>query len=907
MQTPRIIPLAKTPSGALAAAARHAPYLARLEAQYGEELASLGAEAVFEAALQEVLACPNTADRDDILCRLRVSRKRAHAAIAALDLSGLDLPERTTLRMTQLADACLSKALDWAVAARGLSTTGLFVIALGKMGAGELNYSSDIDLAAFFDPDLFDPGGRDAGDTASRVVQAAMRLLDDQTADGFVFRTDLRLRPDPSSTPVAVSVRRALIYYQTVGQNWERMVWIKGRPAAGDLAAASRFIENITPFVWRPHLDYWAIADVHAIKNMINTKANTGTSGAAANVKLGPGGIREIEFFAQTQQIILGGHVPSLRAPSTLQALKSLADHGVVSAAVHDDLSLAYPFLRAVEHRIQMLGDQQRHSLPEDPGDRRAVAALCGFGGLEEFEAGLAQTRRVVHDHYSRLFATETRKRRSAIEGNLVFTGVDPDPGTVETLTGLGFEAPEDVIQTIARWHRGRTPATRTERGRELLTALLPDALVAMSGTGEADIAFRRFSQFLEGLSSGVQTLSMLGAEPGLLNDLIATLALAPHIGRSLAKRPSLLEALVSVEVRRPAPHIAPETDFETAIDLFRRWHAEQFFLIGHRLLHGELAASDAATAFSDLADTCAREMAAIAEAETQRRFGVAPGVWCVAAMGKFGGREMTAGSDLDMQLIFDRGEHDEAQAWFTRLTQRLITALAANTAEGHMYEVDMRLRPSGRAGPVATSIEAFDSYHRDGAWTWELMALTRLRPMIGDPALCERVTGIAQTAMLGARMKSELDADILDMRRRLWREKAPSGPWDLKQRAGGIVDLEFIVQQAMLKAGRPDVFYPSMSRAIRALHEFGFLTSEESGTLRMAHKFFQALQQVQRLAFGSGQTKAPVSRGLRDRMRRAVSGESFADVEVQLEWHCARISELRTKKIGTLETDSEV
>lgn len=900
-----ILPLATTPHAALAAGAAHAPYLARLDRQFGGELATSEANDVFLAAVRNIETLCETADRAEVIVALREERKRAHAAIAALDLSGRDSPGQTTQRMTRLADVCVAKALDWALAARGLSRTGLFLVALGKMGAGELNYSSDIDLAAFFDPDLFDSGNRDPADAASRVVQAAMRLLDEQTENGFVFRTDLRLRPDPSSTPVAVSVRRALIYYETVGQNWERMVWIKARPVAGDLEAAEAFIDRITPFVWRPHLDYWAIADVHAIKNMINTKANAASLTASANVKLGPGGIREIEFFAQTQQIILGGRIASLRAPGTLQALKKLSEQGVVDQDTYRDLAEAYPFLRGVEHRIQMLSDQQDHSLPAGGRDREAVAALCGYPDLHAFEHCLNEVRQRVHTHYSQLFATETRKRQSAIEGNLVFTGVDPDPGTIETLAALGFEAPEAVIEAVGRWHRGRIPATRTERGRELLTALLPDALSAMSVTGEADIAFRRFSQFLEGLSSGVQTLSMLTAEHRLLSDLIATLALAPQLGRTLAKRPSLLESLVSEDVRKAAPEIDPQADFETAIDLFRRWHAEAFFLIGHRLLHGDLRASDAARAFSDLADTSLQAMAAVAEAETVRRFGSPPGRWCVAAMGKFGGREMTAASDLDMQLIFDRDGHDEAQAWFTRITQRLITALSADTAEGHMYEVDMRLRPSGRAGPVATSVEAFESYHREAAWTWELMALTRLRPMAGDRELCARVTQIAHAAMLSAQKRPELDSDILDMRRRLWREKPPAGPWDLKLRDGGIVDLEFVVQRALLKAGRADVFQTSLSRAIPSLDRLGVLNTGDADVLLKGHKFLQALQQVQRLAVGDGKAEGPVSKGLRNRMMRAVSAQTFADVEAQLEEHCGRIADLRRREIGSLATES--
>lgn len=890
----------------IATAIEHAPYLRRLHNRLGDDLAALGPDGLYKAAMKTPLSEEANVTTEALMKALRLAKSQAHLAIAASDLDQSDPLLVTTGKITDFADMAVNAALSGTLASSGLQTDGLFLAALGKMGAGELNYSSDIDMAAFFDSDLFDCGDRDKVETASRIVRDAMRVLDQQTGDGYVFRTDLRLRPDPSSTPLAVSMRRAELYYESVGQNWERMVWIKGRPAGGDLKTGAAFLKMIEPFVWRRHLDYWAIADVHAIKHMINAKdGDKSLADIAADVKLSAGGIREIEFFVQTQQIILGGRNPDLRVRGTLDGLERLVALGAVDATTADDLADAYRQLRAIEHRIQMLNDQQTHKLPSSEDVRADVAALCGQSSLDAFDQAVLDIRRCVNHHYSELFADEARRHRASVSGNLVFTGVDDDPGTCETLAEMGFENPSHVIAAVRRWHRARTPATRTARGREILTAMLPDLLSAMGRTGEADHAFARFSQFFEGLRSGVQTLSMLSAEPELLEDLVNTLALAPRIATTLARRPGLLEALLSVSDRKGAPEISDDTDFETAMEAVRRWHGEQAFLIGHSLLHGRMPAREAAVEWSALAETCIRLMAAAAEAETKRRFGPRPGEWCIAALGKLGGREMTAGSDLDLLVIYEGQGDPDDQVWFTKFTQRLITALSAETGEGSLYEVDMRLRPSGRAGPVATSISAFETYHMGKAWTWEHMALTRLRPVAGDEALGKRVVEIALRVIREGGDPTTRTQDILDMRQRLWREKPPTGPWDLKMRAGGLVDIEFLVQQALLTGARVDTHHPELAGTIQALAEAGAFDETTAAELREAFRFLQSLQQVQRLAVGADLSQANLSAGLKDRFCRAVRIDKFADLEARLEQVCEGVAALRLKKIGPLATES--
>ncbi|NQY97634.1 MAG: bifunctional [glutamine synthetase] adenylyltransferase/[glutamine synthetase]-adenylyl-L-tyrosine phosphorylase [Henriciella sp.] len=891
--------LTNEPLAAIAAASEHAPYIAGL-AQSVEGAAD--PEALLQEAFELCTAVAGGAD--DPANLLRFAKKQAHLAIAAGDLCGQFPLAQTTRHITEFADAALGAAMSNALLQRGLSGDGLFAVALGKMGAYELNYSSDIDIAVFFDPDRFEGGEREPADAAIRCVRSVISLLDDRTPAGYVFRTDLRLRPDPSSTPVAVSTRRAELYYESVGQNWERMVWIKGRTAAGDQAAGQAFISALEPFVWRRHLDYWAIADVHAIKNMINAKVGAQSlEDPAPDVKLGPGGIREIEFFVQTQQIILGGRNPSLRVRGTLEGMQRLVDLGAVEASAASELAEAYAALRIVEHRVQMLEDAQTHTLPSFENRRAAVAALCGYSSLDKFDRELRDTRKCVHDHYRALFAEEAQKSQNAVDGNLVFTGVDNDPETVRTLHDLGFKTPDLVIETIRQWHRGRTPATRTTRGRELLTAILPDLLAAMGKTGEPDEAFRRFSRFFEGLRSGVQVLSMLVAETALMDDLVTTLAIAPRIADILARRPGLLEALLFVSDRKETPSIDPDTDFETGMELVRRWQGERAFLIGHQLLHGQIKARDAAAAWTELADTCIELMSRLAEFETIRRFDPPPGTWSVVGLGKLGGREMTAGSDLDLLVIYDPDDSDGAQKWFTRFTQRLITALSAETGEGRLYEVDMRLRPSGRAGPVATSISSFESYHQSDAWTWEHMALTRLRALSGDSKLGERIANLAeqviQTGDHGARTR-----DILEMRARLYRDKPAAGRWDLKMCDGGLVDLEFVTQHSILTADAPQALHPELSLALEQLAQTGEWSDQTYQTLSGAFAFLQALQQVQRMAHGGSISEADLSQGLKDRLCRAVDSPDFETLSRQLQSTCDSVTAVFREKLGTPPTD---
>ncbi|HWA60234.1 MAG TPA: bifunctional [glutamine synthetase] adenylyltransferase/[glutamine synthetase]-adenylyl-L-tyrosine phosphorylase, partial [Caulobacteraceae bacterium] len=733
------------------------PYLASLTRIAPDRLRrTLGGDpgVRLEAILTETLACGADLERGPE--RLRVLKGDLHLLTALCDLGGVWDLDKVTGALTRFADAAVAAALD--IAAREALDTGrlarlgegaegplpgYFAIAMGKHGAFELNYSSDIDISIFYDPEALPlADGVEHGPFVRRFTERFQTLLQQRTPDGYVFRVDLRLRPDPSSTPLAVPVDAAFEYYESVGQNWERAAFIKARAVAGDLPRASAFLAELQPFVWRRNLDFAAIADIHSIKRQIHAhKVDERLAAKGADLKLGRGGIREIEFYVQTQQLILGGRHPELRSNRTLQALAALTEAGHVTEAARDELTEAYVWLRALEHRAQMLADEQTHRLPEADAERRRIAALAGHANLRSFDAAVERTLKTVNRRYGELFPGE--EPLSSRFGSLIFTGVDDDPETLATLKRMGFSHPAQVSQTIRGWHHGHIAATRTERGRELFTRLAPRLLDATQATGAADAAFLRFSDFFAGLASGVQVQSLFLAQPKLLELVVRVMAFAPEFARTLARRPAALDALLDPAFFDPieppedlADAIAGADGFEAAMDTARRRHREAAFRAGVQVLGGAASAEAAGHAFADLADAIVAGLARAALAEVERMAGAFPGEVAVVALGKCGSREMTVGSDLDLMTLYDRGAPDAASAlkgwtgdvFYTRFTQRLVSALSAPTAEGTLYDVDLRLRPTGTQGPVAVSFPAFAGYYEGDAETWEFLALTRAR-----------------------------------------------------------------------------------------------------------------------------------------------------------------------------------
>ncbi|MEZ0003577.1 bifunctional [glutamine synthetase] adenylyltransferase/[glutamine synthetase]-adenylyl-L-tyrosine phosphorylase [Sinorhizobium fredii] len=843
----------------------------------------------------------------EIMSRLRRARREVAFAVALADLSRLFDGRETTRWLSDFAGAAVSGAIDHLLLGAHESGkfvlpdssapsvgSGVVVLGMGKLGACELNYSSDIDLVIFYDPQSGILVSRDeATETFARLLRRLIRILQERTGDGYVFRTDLRLRPDPGSTPLAIPVDAAMLYYESRGQNWERAAFIKARPIAGDLMAGERFLKELTPFVFRKYLDYAAIADIHSIKRQIHAHKGHGEIAVKGhNVKLGRGGIREIEFFVQTQQLIAGGRTPALRLRETEAMLSVLAETGWIDRSTAHELIDAYWFLRDVEHRIQMVHDEQTHLMPESEAELRRIASMLGFEDTASFAREFSRVLRTVERRYAQLFEQEARL--SAETGNLVFTGQQDDPDTLETLKRLGFQRPSDIARIIRTWHYGRYRATQSVEARERLTELTPELLRVFGESRRADEALLRFDQFLSGLPAGIQLFSLLGSNPGLLSLIVNIMSSAPRLADIIAARPHVFDGMLDPGLLAELPtrdYLAPRIanfvagahHYEEVLDRLRIIAAEQRFLIGIRLLTGSISGLQAGRAFTDLADLIvAAALDAVLEEVCSAHGRFPGGRVAVVGMGKLGSHELTAGSDVDLILLYDYDsdahQSDGAKPldstrYFTRVTQRLIAALSAPTAEGVLYNVDMRLRPSGNKGPVATRITAFAKYQREEAWTWEHLALTRARCICGDESLIGEAEAIFAEVLSQKRDIGKIRKDVEEMRDLIDKEKPPSDIWDFKLIPGGLVDIEFIAQYLTLVApAKGEAPPPAGTHTMEALKGLGatLMDANDLDTAVEALALFTEVSQIVRLCIDSDFDPKDAPAGLVDLVCRA-------------------------------------
>lgn len=864
------------------------PYLTRLIVRYPTFLQGCLASPPdsYVQALHQSLS-PSIAvasSRADVLRLLRIYKAQIALLTALADIGGAWPVMKVTRTLTDAADRAVQVSLahlfqeaqrrgDWLdTDPDAEARSGYFVLAMGKHGAYELNYSSDIDLIVFYDPEKSRLHlSKELQTFFVKLTRDIVNLLQTATEDGYVFRTDLRLRPDPGSTPVAISTEAGFNYYESVGQNWERAAMIKARVIAGDRDAGATFLDELSPFIWRKNLDFAAIADIHAMKRQIHAVRGFDRIAVAGhNIKVGRGGIREIEFFTQTQQLIAGGRQRDLRVPDTLGALDRLRVREWITAAAQDELSEAYRFLRVVEHRLQMVSDEQTQTLPTEPDALASLAAFCGFSSLDAFGDALTEQLAKVQRHYTRLF--ETSPALTATGRNMVFAGATDDPATIDALSEMGFSAPATVIECVRGWHHGRVRAVRSPRARELLTEVQPRLIEALSATANPDQAFAGFDRFLTDLPSGVQLFSLLKQHPALL-DLVATImGTAPRLARVLSRRGRVLDAVLDPgffgKLASPATigklvsdELSDDLTFEQLLDRARVVGSEQAFLIGVRILTGTISAAEAGQAYAALADALVEAMVRLVGNEMERAHGaVLGGGAAVVALGKLGGREMTAASDLDLIVIYDFDASTMASGglkplsppqYYTRFTQRLTGAFTAPTAEGALYDIDLRLRPSGQKGPVATQLSSFVSYQATEAWTWEHMALTRARVVAGAPALRSAIEVAIKDVLMRPRDASRIAADVREMRRRIADAKGTHDQWELKQVRGGLVDIEFIVQYLQLvhAAANPEILDQRTEAAIQKLLAAHILPSDAGAKLLAAARRLNSLTQVLRLS----------------------------------------------------------
>ena len=827
----------------LAAAGSCAPYLRdliRAEASWLRQAMALAPEQAFA----DILGALDTVPLDHLAPALRLAKRRAALLIALADLGGVwDLAE-VTGSLTQLAGRAVQVCVAGLLAAevrRGKlpdGEAGMVVLAMGKMGAGELNYSSDIDLICLFDDTRYQGTEHAARAAFIRVTRKMTSLLSDKTPDGYVFRTDLRLRPDASVTPVCIAMSAAHAYYEAEGRTWERAAYIKARPCAGDIAAGQRFLAGLTPFVWRKHLDYAAIQDAHDMR--LRIRAHRGLTGQLTveghNLKLGAGGIREIEFFTQTRQLIAGGRDPDLRSPSTEAGLAALAAKGWVPPEVAAELTQAYRDLRALEHRLQMVFDEQTQTMPTAPQGIARIAAFCGM-----------EVTTFRHGFLDRLGRVDR-----LTEGFFSPAAAEPAPDLSPHAQAI-----------VERWPH--YPALRSDRAQAIFARLRPGLLRKLQGAAHPDEALTALDGFLSGLPSGVQIFSLFEANPQLVDLILDVAATAPALARHLARNAGVLDGVIGGAFWAPWPGVAglvgdlavrltAASDYERALDAARVWAKETHFRVGVHHLRGLIDGFEAGKCYADLAEAVVAGLWPVVLAEFSARHGAAPGRGAVVVgMGSVGAGRLNAQSDLDLIIIYDplavetsTGPRPLAtRPYYARLTQAMVTALTAQTATGRLYEVDMRLRPSGRQGPVATSLAAFRAYQETEAWTWEHLALTRARVLAGDAGLAGEVETFRRGLLARKGQGPKVRADVAEMRARLAEAKPGQGGWDAKNGPGHLMDIELCAQMVALQAGSPA---RGVERQLEAGRTGGQLSQMDATVLADAQRLFWRMQAASRL-----------------------------------------------------------
>ncbi len=919
--------------------AEAAPYLFDLlRADGARALRLLGCEPerhladLLDRTCREVWAAPTEAD---VMQLLRHMKSEAALLIALCDIGGVWPVMRVTAALTELAVAAVQAALRFVLrqeAGRGRllpssvdkpeDGSGLVILAMGKMGAGELNYSSDIDLIVFFDP-LAPTLAPDIEPQPFfvRVTQALARLLQQRTGDGYVFRVDLRLRPDPSSSQVAISTEAALHYYEREGRTWERAAMIKAWPCAGDTQAGEALLAEIAPFVWRKHLDFAALADVHDMKRQMQTyRGQSEIAVEGHNVKVGRGGIREIEFFAQTQQLIAGGRHSELRVRPTLEALKVLASSNWITFEACEELTAAYEFLRRVEHRLQMIADEQTHSLPDDVEAVERFACFFGYDNRANFAADLLGHLNVVQGHYGKLF--EGDPAGTAKLPALDYSKGPDEPRLLEHLATLGFKKPLMVAETVRQWLRGEYRVFRSEMTLKAFVEFVPALIDGLARAEEPDSAVTAFDGFLQALQRGGRLISLLSQNRDLVALVALILGAAPRLGDMLARQPQIMDGLIDPRFfgaipdqrelsGRLAATLADASSYEEFLDRLRLFGQESLFLIGTRILSGTVSAQQASVAFADVAEGIVHTVHGLVTDRFAAQHGKIKGQQtAIVAMGRLGSREMTASSDLDLILLYDfdpeQPDSDGSRSlhggqYFARFTQRLISAFTTRTNYGVLYEVDMRLRPSGRAGPVASHVQSFAEYQDREAWTWEHMALSRARVISAPPGFSSRIEEIIRDVLTRPRDAAAVAMDVAEMRRAIALEKGEDDVWDLKYAAGGLVDIDFVAQYLQLvhAAPKPDILDVSTLRVIDNAARLGILPQSAAEVLRSAANLYHDLTQILRLCVSEKFKPESSGEDLLRVMARAGDAPDFSSLEARVKETQAEVRRVFLEIVG--------
>jgi len=765
-------------------------------------------------AIAEALFGADADDETALKRRLRRLRQRVLLRTMARDLAGAaDLAE-VCGAMSDLAEQAIACALDWAqarLAAEVGAPRGadggemqLLVIGMGKLGGRELNVSSDIDLV-FAYPSEGEPGGErptSHHEYFTRLGKRLIALLDDVTEDGFVFRVDMRLRPYGESGSIAASLDALEAYFVAQGREWERYAWIKARAVTGGAVARDALAAVVRPFVFRKYLDFATLAAMRRLHGEV--RREVARRELAGHVKLGPGGIREIEFIAQALQLVRGGRDPALSVRPTLEVLARLAERRLLPEVVVRELSEAYVFLRTLEHRLQYLDDAQTHTLPERDEDRARVAAMCGFNAWDPFAARLAAVRDAVTRHFNAVFA----ENRPSAAGEFWH---DDAEAVAERLAGKGFGDPAASAARLAALRSSQRYAQLPEDSRKRIRALMPELVSAAAATPEPDATLARGLDLIEAIARRAAYLALLAENPHALERVAGMISASSWAAQFVITHPLLLDELLDDRVlyappdwpafarslrARLADHVE---DTERQMNELREQHQAQVFRLLAQDLAGLLTVEKLADHLSALADVALEAAIELAWRRTRNRHREDAPRFAVIGYGKLGGKELGYVSDLDIIFVFN-DPHGEALEVYSRFAQRLNNWLNSRTSSGVLFETDLRLRPSGDAGLLVSSLEAFERYQEKDAWTWEHQALTRARYCAGDKQVGDAFEALRERILRRPRDAAKLARDVLEMREKMHAgHPNRSGLFDVKHGRGGMVDVEFVVQFLVL------------------------------------------------------------------------------------------------------------
>ncbi len=942
----------------------NSPYLADLllkNIHFFEFLIENGPDKACEKTFTSLQNSSIQDSRTSIAKILRITKQKIALACAIADIGNIWTLKKITHTLSYLAEITLHFAINYLLLQAHLAKkikllhpnnpqedSGFIILGMGKLGGKELNYSSDIDLIILYDPDKY-PDNSDLATLFIRITRQLVSLMEDRDEDGYVFRVDLRLRPDPSSSPLAVSLPAAISYYESLGQTWERSAMSKARPVAGDIEGGYSFLKAIQPFIWRRYLDFAVMEDIYAMKNRIDYYKNKGKLNPPShdkpvseqealhwligqNIKLGYGGIREIEFLPQTLQLIWGGRFPKLRIPQTIKAIQQLTTKELISDESATILIKAYYFLRKIEHRLQMQFDYQTHSLPDN---EKAFEEFCIFMGYEE-------TKNFVYDLFPLM-----QKVRHIFEG--FFTPLEneenfildlPQNELMHYLNEKGF--PDEASSILQSWNNSGPRTLRTARARSILKNILPNILQAFSEQRNPLLVLQRFDSLLARHHAGIQLLSLFERNPILFQKLASILGSSQFMADYITNNPAALDALINIDILKTKTNLLQKTihehlnspqALEEILPVLHNIIQSEEFRLSISFIENQLSLNKSQIQRTKMADIILSELLVRVIKDHEKKYGFIPGGGiCIIILGKAGSWEMTVGSDLDMMLIFDHppestisitfpepesGKYSfralNVNPYYIRLTQSFITALTNTSYTGPIYEVDMRLRPSGSKGPVAVSLNSFQQYHQKEAWTWERMALTRARVIGGSQILRSRIDQSIQNALslTSSDIKNEnIIQDAIHMRQRLEKEIPPTNIWDIKYLKGGLIEVEFIAQTFQLIARDEKVRHPCTRIALHKLAKKGYLSHEDANFLIYADTFWRTLQSLLRLFFGKHppeQLEKEVTPMIIEIMSKKLLGEvlytpdSISLIEEKIHKISEKIRILFTKLLGPL------